>query len=87
MWTDFIIFIIGWADDMFTSFDFYQELDSLITTLNTYQTYINDFQYYLSGAYFIFGKPLIIFCLTVSGGIFIISLIGAIVNIVSQFIP
>lgn len=87
MITDFLVNVIQWFDSFFTNLDLYTHLNSLITQLNTYQSYINDFRYYLSGAYFIFGKSMVIFVLTVSGTIFLISFIGAIVNIISQFIP
>lgn len=87
MLTDFIIFCINFLDSILSGMSFFDKLQSLITTLNTYQTYINDFQYYLSGAYFIFGKPLIIFVVGLSATVFAVKLIGAIVMIVGQFIP
>lgn len=87
MVNDFIISFIQWVDSVYSSLGLFTALSNLITQLNTYQSYISDFQYYLSGAYFIFGKAMIIYVITVSGTIFVISIIGALVNIISQFIP
>lgn len=87
MITTLIVNFINWADGVYSDMGLYTALSDLLTKINTYQTYINDFQSYLSGAYFIFGKPLIIFVVSVSGTIFIISIVGALVNIISQFIP
>lgn len=87
MITDLISNFILWVDSIFNNIGLYSALSTIITKINTYQSYVNDMQYYVRGAYFIFGKPLIIFVLSISATIFIVSLIGAIVNIVSQFIP
>lgn len=87
MLTDFIVSIITTFDNILSGFDLFQLLEDLITQLNTYQSYINEFQVYLSGAFYIFGKPLIIFVLGISGTVFLIKLVMAIVMIVGQFVP
>lgn len=87
MITDFVISFINWVDSVYSSMGLFTALSNIITKINTYQTYTAQFQTYLSGAYFIFGKSMVIFVITVSGSIFVISIIGALVNIISQFIP
>ena len=87
MINDLIVSFINWVDNIYSSMGLFNALSNIITQINTYQFYINDFHYYLRGAYFILGKPMIIYVITVSGTIFIITIIGAIVNIISQFIP
>lgn len=87
MINDLIVSFIEWVDGVYSSMGLFTALSNIITQINTYQSYINDFQYYLRGAYFILGKPLIIYVVTVSGTIFVIAIIGALVNIISQFIP
>ena len=87
MITDLIVSLIQFLDQVLDSLGIFNSLSDLITSLGTYQTYLNDFQTYLSGAYFIFGKPLIIFVLTLSGTVFIIKVVMAIVMIVGQFVP
>ena len=87
MITDMIISFINWVDSVYSSMGLFTALNNIITQINTYQSYVNDMQYYIRGAYFIFGKPMIIYVISLSATIFIITIIGAIVNIVSQFIP
>lgn len=87
MITDLIVSLINFLDQILDVLGIFDSLSDLISTLGTYQTYLNDFQNYLSGAYFIFGKPLIIFVLTLSGTVFIIKVVMAIVMIVGQFVP
>lgn len=55
--------------------------------MNTYQSYVSTFQTYLSSAYFIFGKPMVIYVLGFSVTIFAIKCIGALIMIVGQFVP
>ena len=85
--TDMIISLINFIDSLLYNSGIFTKISDLITSLGTYQTYLNDFQTYLSGAYFIFGKPLIIFVLGLSGTVFLIKLVMAIVMIVGQFVP
>lgn len=87
MINDMIISFINWVDGVYSNMGLFTALSDIITKINTYQSYVNDMQYYIRGAYFIFGKPLIIYVISISATIFIITIIGAIVNIVSQFIP
>lgn len=87
MITDLIVSFINWVDSVYSSMGLFTALSNLITKINTYQSYTLQFQNYLSGAYFIFGKPMVIYVISVSGTIFIITIIGALVNIISQFIP
>ena len=87
MITDLIVALINFLDQVLEALNVFDSISDLITSLGTYQTYLNDFQNYLSGAYFIFGKPLIIFVLGLSGTVFLIKLVMAIVMIVGQFFP
>ena len=87
MITDVIIAIINAFDLMLSSFDLFQILEDLTGQIDLYQTYMNDATVYLSGAYFIFGKPLIIYTVSLAATVFAIKLIGAIVMIVGQFVP
>ena len=87
MITDFIIAVINAFDLMLSSFDLFEMLEDLLDHLDLYQSYMNDATVYLSGAYFIFGKPLIIYTVSLAATVFAIKLIGAIVMIVGQFVP
>lgn len=87
MINDFIIGFINLVDNFFNSLDLFSLLTDLITKMNTYQTYVSTFQTYLSSAYFIFGKPMVMYVLGFSITIFALKCIGALVMIVGQFVP
>lgn len=87
MINDILIHIVTWFDTIFSNLDLYSALNNILTVITKYKDYAYDIQYYLSGAYFIFGKSMVLFVLGASAIVFTIKLIGAIVMIVSQFIP
>ncbi len=87
MLTDFVISLIQFIDNIVSGLSLFDLLNELVVKMNTYQSYINEFQVYLSGAFYVFGKPLIIFVLGASATVFIIKLVMAIVMIVGQFVP
>lgn len=87
MINDIIIGIINAFDVMLTHFDLFELLQDLTDKLDLYQTYMNEATPYLSGAYFIFGKPLIIYTVGLAATVFAIKFIGALVMIVGQFVP
>lgn len=87
MINDFIIGFISLVDNFLYNLNFFTFLSDLITKMNTYTNYVSTFQTYLSSAYFIFGKPLVMYVVGFSITIFAIKVIGAIVMIVGQFIP
>lgn len=87
MVNDILLKLIFIFDDIISATGLLDYVQEIIVKLSTYETYIDDIQYYLSGAYFFLGKPLIIFVVGVSATVFAIKLIGAIVMIISQFIP
>ena len=87
MITNLFINGIEFLDGILTSLHLFSYLSDLLVKLNEYQNYITEFQRYLSGAYYIFGKPLVIYVLSCSAIVFGIKLVGAIVFIVGQFVP
>lgn len=87
MITDFVISLIQFIDNIVSGLSLFELLNELVVKMNAYQSYINEFQVYLSGAFYVFGKPLIIFVLSASATVFIIKLVMAIVMIVGQFVP
>lgn len=87
MINDIIIKLLLVLDGLYDSLGLFDLVSDLFDKISVYENYTNDIQYYLSGAYFIFGKPLIIFLVSVGATIFVIKLVGAIVMIVGQFIP
>lgn len=87
MINDFIIKIIMVFDNLYNNFGVSSLLEDLLEKVSTFEDYLSDFEYYLGGVYFVLGKPLVIFMVSVFGIIFTIRLVMAIVNIVGQFIP
>lgn len=87
MVNDIIIALFEILDKLITLSGLFNLLSDLLDKLSVIQTYSNDIQYYLSGAYFFLGKPLIIFVISVATTCFLIKLIGALVMIIGQFIP
>lgn len=82
MITDIITGILNAYDSIYTSFGLTAKISQLIFNLTAYQDYINDFRYYFSGVYFIFGKALVVYVVGVAVTVLLIRVTMAIVNIV-----
>lgn len=82
MITDIFTSFINGFDTFYTSFGLTAKITKLITLLTKYEDYLNDFKYYMSGVYFILGKPLVTYMVSVAVTVLVIRLILAIVNIV-----
>ena len=87
MINDLIIKLIHLFDGLYNSFGVSSLFEDLLESASTFESYTTEFSYYLSGLYFVFGKPLIVFIVGVFSVVFMIRLVMAIVNIVGQFIP
>ena len=82
MINDFITGIINAVDGFYTSLDISTHLSDLLDKLNKPFDYVADFGYYMSGVYFIFGKPLVIYFISVVAIIITIRIALAVVNLV-----
>ena len=87
MINDLIIKLIQLFDGLYNSFGVSSLIEDLIDQASTFENYTTDFSYYLSGLYFVLGKPLVVFIVGVFALVFSIRLVMAVVNIVGQFIP
>ena len=87
MINDLIIKLIQLFDGLYNSFGVSSLFEDLFEKASTFETYTTEFSYYLGGLYFVFGKSLIVFMVSVFSIVFMIRLVMAIVNIVGQFIP
>ena len=87
MINDFISNLILAFDDLLTNLGLYTKFTQLIGYLDDFQSYTTEFNKYLSGVYFIFGKSLVTYMISVFVIIVLIRIIFAIVHLVGQFIP
>lgn len=87
MINDLISSIIEAFDHLLTQMGINDKITTLLSYLDDFQTYTNEFNKYLSGVYFIFGKSLVVYIVTVALLIIVIRISFAIVNLVGQFIP
>lgn len=87
MINDIIISLIQFIDSFVSNSQLLSKLNELSTYLLKYQDYIGTLRQYLGGAYFIFSKEMVTYVLIVGGIIFAISIVGSLLNIISQFIP
>lgn len=87
MINDLISSIIEAFDHLLTQMGINDKITTLLSYLDDFQTYTNEFNKYLSGVYFIFGKSLVVYIVTVALLIIVIRIAFAIVNLVGQFIP
>ena len=82
MLTDFIIKIITFLDSIWANMGISTALENLLDKLNKPFEFVADFSYYMSGVYYIFGKPLVIYLISVVVIIVVIRLALAIINLV-----
>lgn len=87
MINDLISNIIEAFDYLLTQMGINDKITTLLSYLDDFQTYTTEFNKYLSGVYFIFGKSLVVYIVTVALLIIVIRIAFAIVNLVGQFIP
>lgn len=87
MINDLISGIIEAFDHLLTQMGINEKITTLLSYLDDFQTYTTEFNKYLSGVYFIFGKSLVVYIVTVALLIIVIRIAFAIVNLVGQFIP
>lgn len=82
MINDFIKAIIIALDTVYQSTGISDLIADLLQKLNTPFQYQVDFAHYLQGVYFIFGKPLVMWCIGVAVVIIVIRLATAIINLI-----
>lgn len=87
MINDFISKLILSFDDFLSSLGLYTKITELIGYLDDFQSYSTEFNKYLSGVYFILGKGLITYMVSVFVIVVIIRITFAIVHLVGQFVP
>lgn len=87
MINDLISSIIEAFDHLLTQMGINDKITTLLSYLDDFQSYTTEFNKYLSGVYFIFGKSLVVYIVTVALLIIVIRIAFAVVNLVGQFIP
>lgn len=87
MINDFLSSIILALDHLLNELGLNDKISDLLSYIDDYSGYTSEFNKYLSGVYFVVGKPLVIYILSVAVTIIIIRIIFAIVNLVGQYVP
>lgn len=87
MINDIIIKLIESLSDFYTRIGLHSLISSLIGYLDDWQSYSTLFESYLAGVYFLFGKALIIYIVSVFSVVIVIRLTFAIINLIGQFVP
>ena len=83
-------FIIGFINSLITFYEssgLHTDVTNLICYLDDWQQYSSLFAEYMQGVYFLFGKALVVYMVTVFVAVFVVRLFFAVVNLVGQFIP
>lgn len=81
MINDILQKIVVWVDTLYTNLAISEKISNLLSYLSEYQTYIDDFKYYVSGIYFIFGKALITYMVSVAVALFALRLALALIKV------
>lgn len=81
MINDILQKIVVWVDSLYTTLAISQKISNLLGYLSQYQSYITDFKYYVSGIYFIFGKALITYMVSVSVALFSLRIALALIKV------
>lgn len=79
-------FILSFAN-LYDSSGLHTAVTNLIGILDDWQSYQATFAEYMQGVYFLFGKSLVVYMVTVFTIIFIVRLVFAIVHLVGQYVP
>ena len=87
MINDLISKLILAFDNLLSSLGLYNKFSQLIGYLDDFQSYATEFNKYLSGVYFIFGKSLVIYMISVFIVIVAVRIIFAVVHLIGQFVP
>ena len=87
MINDLISKLILAFDDLISNLGLYTKITSLIGYLDDFQSYTTEFNKYLSGVYFIFGKSLVIYMVTVFAIVVTVRIAFAVVHLIGQFVP
>lgn len=87
MINDLISNLIIAFDDLLLRLGLYNKFSELIGFLDDFQSYTTEFNKYLSGVYFIFGKALVSYMISVFIVIVGVRIIFAVVHLVGQFVP
>lgn len=82
MLTDSIIKLLTFLDSIWTNLGISNGITNLLDKLNKPFEFVADFSYYMSGVYYIFGKPLVIYLISVVAIIVVVRLAFAIINLV-----
>lgn len=82
MITDIVKALITFFDTTYQSLDISTHLAELLDKLNKPFDFVEIFSYFIQGAYFVFGKPLFVYMISVIVIILAIRIIMAIVNLV-----
>lgn len=87
MINDFIINIFDFINNIYVSFGASTVVQNLIEVFTKINDYSSSIQYYLSGAYYVFGKSLVQFTFTASGLVFVFRFVMAIIYIIGNYVP
>lgn len=87
MLADIIEFFVNLLDTILSHLGVTTLLNNLLGYLDDWQQYTTTFNNYLSGVYFILGKPLVLYIVGAFGVIVTIKLIMAIIHLFSSFKP
>lgn len=87
MINDFISKIIISFDGFLTSLGLYTKITELIGFLDDFQSYSTEFNKYLTGVYFILGKGLCTYIISVFVVVVVVRILFAVVHLVGQFVP
>lgn len=84
MINDLISKLIQNLDNLLINTGLYTKITELIGYLDDYQSYTTEFHKYLSGVYFVFGKPLVMYIIGVFVVIVVIRILFAVINLLLQ---
>lgn len=87
MINDIISNLLLGFDDFLTQIGLYNLISQLLDYLDDFQSYKTIFQSYLSGLYFLLGKSLIIYIVTIFGVVVTVRIVMAVVHTIGQFVP
>ena len=87
MINDFIIGFFDFFNSIYTTLGVSTVVTGLLSTFSKIMDYSSTFQYYLSGAYYVFGKSLVSFTFTASGLVFVFRFVMAVIYIVGNYVP
>lgn len=87
MINDFLISIFDFLNTIYVNFGVSSVVSQLIEVFSKINDFSSSFQYYLSGAYYVFGKSLVQFVFTASGLVFVFRFVMAVIYIIGNYVP